>query len=111
MNTNASAAGAALLAVTSSVSIFHSMLPSFADVRKSTGEVGIANDVRAGELASSALVVGLGATATALVNSPIPLVASIVSVLILIAVYERALATPPKELIANDRSNVTPFRR
>ena len=111
MRSNASATGAALLAVTSSVSIFHSMLPPFSEVRKATGQEGIANDVRAGEVASAALVVGLGITATALTDSPIPLVTSILSILILIAVYERALTATPKELSnVESRNNVYRIR-
>lgn len=107
---NANTAGAALLATTSSVSIFHSMLPPFSEIRKSTGDAGTVNDVRAGELASSALVVGLGITATALTSSPVPLVVSILSVAVLVMVYERALAATPKEN-KNEHGNVYPFRR
>lgn len=90
---------AALLAVTSGISVFNGLLPSLSDVRKATKEYNpdVTNDVRMGEVAASALVIGIGLFASATVNSPIPGMVSVVCALALIAMYESILASQPTE--------------
>lgn len=90
-------AGASLLAVTSSVGIFTALLPELSDVRKGSETGAVAEDVRMGEFASAALVVGIGFTATAMTKSATPLVVSVMSAGILIGVYESVLRATPKE--------------
>ena len=92
------AVSASLLAITASVGVFDNLLPQFSDVRKSLGELDMANDVRMGEVAAFALVVGIGVTATILTRSPIPATVSILSAAVLVLMYETALQTTPKEM-------------
>lgn len=89
---------ASLLSITASIGVFDSLLPQFSDVRKSLGEPDMANDVRMGEVAAFALVVGIGVTATVLTRSPIPATVSILSAAVLVIMYEAALQTTPKEM-------------
>lgn len=98
---NEGVAGAALIGVSSSVSVFNSLLPPFSEVRKSVGELDMVNDVRMGEIASFALVVGIGVTATMLTKSPIPAIVSVVSAVALVMMYEAALQTTPREMKEN----------
>lgn len=88
----------ALLGVTSSVSIFNSFLPPFSEVRKSLGEADMVNDVRMGEIASFALVVGIGATASVITKSPVPIAVCLLAGAVLVGMYETALLSTPKEL-------------
>ena len=94
MNTEASSA--ALLSVTQSVVVFTALLPPFSDVRKSSGDVDMVNDVRIGEAASAALVVGIGLMASSLVKSPVPAMVAVVSAGALVLMYESALQANPK---------------
>lgn len=88
-----------LLAATSSVAVFTSLLPSFADVRRATkADVSVVNDVRMGEAAATALVVGIGVTASSLAKSPVPAMVSVLSAVIMVGMYESVLTTPPKEV-------------
>jgi hypothetical protein len=69
------------------------------DVRKSLSDEGMDNDVRMGEAASSALVIGIGIIATVLTRSPVPLLSSMVATAAMVVMYESVLATQPKELV------------
>ena len=89
--------GAVLIAVTSSVGVFTALLPEFADVRKSVGNEDMTNDVRMGELASVALVVGIGLIATSVIDSPAPAIAAVVVSAALVLMYESVLQSTPKK--------------
>lgn len=92
-----SSTSAALLTVTASVSVFTALLPPFADVRKATGDEDMVNDVRMGEIASGALVVAIGLTASSMTNSPVPAMTACVFAAALVCMYESVLAATPKE--------------
>jgi hypothetical protein len=86
-------ASAMLLAVSTSVATFTALLPPFAEVRKGNkADAMVREDVRMGELAASALVVGIGIMASGVAGSPAPAMATIVAALALVALYETALS-------------------
>lgn len=85
--------GPTALAITQGVSGFQTFLPKLSDVRKANASVDLdmVGDVRLGEVAATALCIGVGAIVSSLTGSPIPtFVAALVSA-VLICVYETAL--------------------
>lgn len=92
------AASASLLSVTTSVTVFTALLPPFGEVRKAVGNEDLTNDVRMGEIAASALVIGIGISASAFTHSPVPTLASVGFCAVLIGIYEAVLASQPKEM-------------
>lgn len=90
-------ASAVLLSVTASVGVFTALLPEFTDVRKSVGNESMTNDVRLGEIASAALVVGIGLLASSVTDSPAPAIASVVCAAVLVVMYETVLQSKPTE--------------
>jgi len=90
---------ATLVSVTAGMTVFTSLLPPFHDVRKSISDEGMVNDVRMGEVASAALVIGIGLTATTLTRSPMPLLFSVAASAAMVVMYESVLATQPKETV------------
>jgi hypothetical protein len=98
---NSDVASGTLLSVATGISVFTSLLPPLADVRKSVGDVDMIHDVRLGELASFGLVTSVGITASSLTNSPVPAMLSIVAALALVCMYESVLqATPTEKKVA-----------
>lgn len=91
---------ASLLGVTTSISVFVSLLPDLGDVRKARGEPDLTNDVRLGEIAATGLVLATGFAASAMVESPVPGVLSVIASVGLILMYESILTAPPKEKVA-----------
>lgn len=89
---------AVLLSVTSSVGVFTAILPPLADVRKSVGNADMVNDVRMGEAAAAALVIGIGLVGSSLTKSPVPAMASVVFAGVLVCLYESVLVATPKEI-------------
>jgi hypothetical protein len=90
---SAQAASAILLSVSQSVVVFTALLPPFAEVRKgSKADPNMRDDVRLGELAASALVIGIGVIASGVADSPAPAMASVVCALALVALYETVLS-------------------
>lgn len=90
--TNGQNASAILLSVSQSVVVFTALLPPFAEIRKADkNDKDMVNDVRLGELAASALVIGIGVIASGVVNSPAPVAASVVCALALVGMYEGVL--------------------
>ena len=84
--------GPASMVLSQTISSFQSFLPSLSDVRKaSPDDSDIAGDVRLGEIAATALAVGIGAIASSLVGDPTPAVISAIMAVALICVYETAL--------------------
>lgn len=88
---------AVLLSVTSSVGVFTSLLPPFAEVRKAQGNEDLTNDVRMGEIAAGSLVVTIGLIASSMVKSPAPAMVSVAFAAGMVAMYESVLAATPKE--------------
>lgn len=83
---------AILLSVTQSVAVFTALLPPFSDVRKANpADRDARADVRLGEAAASALVIGIGIMASGLTGTPAPAVASVVCALVLVGLYESVL--------------------
>jgi|1185.fasta_scaffold06180_7 hypothetical protein len=84
--------GPASMVLSQTISSFQSMLPSISEVRKaSPDDPDMAGDVRLGEIAASALAIGVGAIASSLLGDPLPvLIASFVA-FALIVIYEQAL--------------------
>lgn len=94
MSENSNVSGATLLSVTSAISVFTSLLPNFADVRKaSPNDPDMVNDVRLGELAASTLVVAIGLIGSSVTGSPAPTLVSIIAAVALVGMYESVLKT------------------
>jgi hypothetical protein len=85
--------GPATLAVSQGISAFMTFLPSLTDVRKANpGEdLVMAADVRMGEIAAVALTVGVGAVASSLTGSPVPVVVSVTVAVLMLCLYEATL--------------------
>lgn len=92
-----SVVSASLLSVTSGIGVFTGLLPELSEVRKTLPDTDVANDVRMGEFAATALVVGIGVTATAMTKNPAPFIISIVSAIVLVSMYESVLHATPVE--------------
>lgn len=89
---NNQSASAILLSVSQSVVVFTALLPPFAEVRKADKtDQDMMNDVRLGELAASALVIGIGMIASGVAGSPAPVLASAVCAVALVGMYEGVL--------------------
>lgn len=87
------AASAILLSVSQSVVVFTALLPPFADVRKGNkADPNMRDDVRMGELAASALVIGIGIIASGVAGSPTPAMASVLCAVALVFMYETVLS-------------------
>lgn len=85
--------GPAALAAGQTLSSFSTFLPRLSEVRKANAgaEPGMVGDVRLGEVAATAIALGVGVIASSLSRSPVPMYAAAFVALILIAVYEVAL--------------------
>lgn len=84
--------GPASLALSQTVSAFQGFLPHLTDVRKaSPTDPDMAGDVHLGEIAASALAIGIGAVASSLTGNYIPVTVSVLVAFTLICVYESAL--------------------
>lgn len=84
--------GPALLGVTSALTAFNSFLPHISEVRAHTpNDADFAGDVRLGELAAGAFVLGFGAIATSLTGSMAPTYISVIMTIALVGLYELAL--------------------
>jgi hypothetical protein len=89
---NSELTGITTLALTQAVTIFHQFLPPLTDVRKtSMDDVSGRLDVRIGEIASAALVVGVGAILAYMVKTKEPFVVSIITAIGLVGIYEYVL--------------------
>lgn len=86
---------ATMLAITQSISAFHTFLPPLADVRKhDESDRSFAADVRIGEVASVALAVGVGGIVSSLTGSPVPAGVSLLVAVGLVVLYESTLRSP-----------------
>lgn len=85
--------GPATLAMTQTVGLFQFFLPRLSDVRKADAarDATIVGDVRMGEVGATALCLGIGAMVSSLTGSSVPVVVSLLTALILIALYESVL--------------------
>lgn len=89
--TGADASGV-LLAITQSVVVFTALLPEFREVRRANkNDPDMIKDLRVGEVAAVSLVVGIGFIASTVAGSPAPVIASVISALVLVAMYETVL--------------------
>lgn len=99
MKLNEKEAGAVTLSLTQTFSIFTSLMPPFNEVRKAAGDDATVNDVRTAAATGAALCIGLGLVEGAIIDSPTPLIASVISAAVLIGIYEFHLRQPPKEVV------------
>jgi len=107
------ALGPATIAIGQSVGAFQFFLPRLSDVRKADVDTDpdMAGDVRLGEIAASALTLGIGIMVSSLSGSPYPAYVSVLMCLILICVYESALKAhlplQPKTLTTQETGSET----
>lgn len=93
--------------MTNSVVVFTSLLPPFADVRKASPmDHDMVNDVRLGEVAASALVIGVGVVASNVTGSSAPTIVSAIAAVALVAMYESVLrgTSSPSPALAHEGS-------
>lgn len=85
--------GPAALASGQALTSFATFLPRLSDVRKANAatDTDMTADVRLGEVAATAITIGVGVIASSLSGSPVPMYAAAFVALILIVVYECAL--------------------
>lgn len=87
--------GVVTLSLTQAVSVFNAFLPPLTDVRRSSmGDRSALLDVRVGEIAAAAMVLGIGAVLSTLVGNHRPLLVSMAGALGMIGVYEFTLRSP-----------------
>lgn len=84
--------GPASMVLGQTISSFTTFLPPLAEVRKAgPDDADIAGDVRLGEIAASAVAIGVGAIASSLLGDPTPTLIAALVAFALILVYETAL--------------------
>lgn len=84
--------GVVTLALTQAVSVFNAFLPPLTEVRRSSvGDRTALLDVRIGEVAAAAMVVGIGCVLSTLIGNSRPLVVSLLGAVGMMGVYEYAL--------------------
>jgi hypothetical protein len=84
--------GPASMVLSQTISSFGNFLPSLSEIRKADpNDPDIAGDVRLGEIAASALAIGVGAIAGSLLGSPVPTFIAALTAIALIVIYENAL--------------------
>lgn len=87
--------GSATLALTQTIATFDRFLPPLTEVRRgSMNDPEFVMDVRIGELASIGLTLGVGATASALTKSNVPMIVGIFTAAIMVVVYEMVMRSP-----------------
>jgi hypothetical protein len=89
--------GITTLALTQSVTVFQQFLPPLTDVRKidaGSDRSGML-DVRIGEIASAALVIGIGGVLSMMVRTHEPLLVATVAAIGLVGIYEYVLRCEP----------------
>jgi hypothetical protein len=88
--------GISVLALTQAVTIYHQFLPPLTDIRKMSNDdrAGIL-DVRIGELASTALTLGIGAILSMMTGRREPMMISVVASVGLVGIYEFVLRSEP----------------
>lgn len=97
---NADVIGPATLAITQGVGAFTTFLPRLADIRRAdvSEDVGLAADVRLGEVAAVALTVGIGTITSSLTGSSVPVFVAVIVSFSLVMLYECTLrANRPME--------------
>lgn len=84
------------IAITSVIGAFYQMLPPISEVRKrSAADPEFSGDVRMGEVAASVVALGVGAVASSLSGSPVPVIVAAIFVSGLIFLYESTLRGRP----------------
>ena len=86
--------GPASLIVSNTFGAFTHFLPPLSEVRKAdpANNPDIVGDVRMGEIAAITLAVGTGAILSSLTQSAVPSFVALLTILILVALYEVALS-------------------
>ena len=103
--------GPASIALGQSIGSFQFFLPKLSDVRKAApSDPDIVGDVRMGEVAAIAVATAVGAVASSLARSMIPMIVIMVTCFVIVCVYEAALQNDkplngPKGLTAHDKAN------
>ncbi len=85
--------GPATFALGQTVSAFTTFLPKFTEIRKANPKDNpdIAADMRMGEIAAVTVSLGIGAIASSMTGSPVPVVVSLLVCVILVVLYESTL--------------------
>ena len=94
---DAQTASLTMLAVTSSIGLYTSLLPSLSDIRKADNDPTIINDVRVGEIAAGCLAVSIGLMASTMTGTPGPAMVSVIVAVGITVMYESILTATPKE--------------
>lgn len=93
--------GPATLAISTGIGLFQNFLPSFTEISShSPNDVAFAKDVHLGEIAATAVLIGVGITTASLTGTHVPFAVALGTACLLIIMYETALnRTPVSEVI------------
>ena len=98
MAVDPTALSVATVAISTSMGAFYQMLPDISEVRKrSANDPDFAADVRVGEVAAASIALGIGAITSALAESSVPILVSVVVAGGLIVLYETTLRSSVTE--------------
>lgn len=91
MAMDAAEVGVVLLVMAEAPQAYSAFLPSIMTIRTFVGDEGAVADIREGELFGSAFVLLIGAAGSALSKSSWPLIVSILTIGVMVGIYEYAL--------------------
>lgn len=103
---------AAIIPLGNSIGVFNQFLPPLRDIRNADvhTDTAFAAEVRTGEVAAVALTVGIGAIASGLTKSNVPITVALIAAALLVVVYETTLrnAKPPPNQPVNPTATDNP---
>lgn len=91
MAMNPAEVGVVLLVAAEAPQAYSAFLPSIMTIRTFVGDEGAVADIREGELLGSVFVAGIGVVGSMLTGSPWPVVVAILTIVVMVAIYEHAL--------------------
>lgn len=91
MALNPAEVGVVLLVAAEAPQAYSAFLPSIMTIRTFVGDEGAVADIREGELLGSVFVAGIGVVGSMLTGSPWPVVVAILTIVVMVGIYEHAL--------------------
>lgn len=91
MALNPAEVGVVLLVAAEAPQAYSAFLPSIMTIRTFVGDEGAVADIREGELLGSVFVAGIGVVGSMLAGSPWPVVVAILTIVVMVGIYEYAL--------------------
>lgn len=91
MALSAAEVGVVLLVAAEAPQAYSAFLPSIMTIRTFVGDEGAVHDIREGEVLGSVFVAGIGVIGSMLAGSPWPMFVALVTIVVMVAIYEYAL--------------------